>query len=245
MSFAERFNSIKNNAGNVDTSFEEKGTIGGVSKFKIEEDGVYDVVIDMVAFKESKASGSAWYDITFKTEGGAKINDKLFVLNKDGQPYNIDKNGQKKSTYGWNRMAALNFLTNGEWDGLPIPEEKEIMVYDYDLSAEVAKVVPIVPSMIGKALTVGIKMQLEDGYPDETVSRTVPTIRVFCDAISHQSATEKRSGIDASVINDFKKSIESNSEPIDKRVKSKANGNTTQPKTTSGSSAPTGFNFSK
>lgn len=242
MSFTELFNNIKNTAGDVDTSFEEKGTIGlGGNKFKIEEDGVYDVVIDMVTFEQSKSTSSAWYEVTFKTEGGAKIKDKLFVLNSDGKPYNIDKNGTKKSTYGWNRMASLNFLVNKEWDGLPVPEEKEIMIYNYDAKQEVPTVKPVVTSLVGKPVTITVKMQLEDGYPDATVSRTVPIIRNFLDPITSKTSTEERNGVEATAIDEFKKAIADKPEPIDKRDKSKGSSSSTP----SADAKPSGFSFSK
>jgi len=243
MSFADLFNEIKQNAGDgVDTTFEEKGSIGGNgNKFKVEEDGVYDVVVDMVTFEQSKSSSSAWYEVTFKTEDGAKIKDRLFVLNKDGKPYNIDKNGQKKSTYGWNRMASLNYLINSQWDGLPVPEEKEIMIYDYDAKQDVAVLKPVVTSLINKPVVITVKMKLEDGYPDATVERCVPTIRNFLHPITYKTSTEERTGAEAVAIDNFKKSIADKPEPIDERDKSKG-GNSTN---TSKSTEPSGFNFSK
>lgn len=244
--FADRFNNLKNQANDADTTFEEKGTIGSSgNKYKVEEDGIYNVVIDMVEFKDSMTTKSAWYEVTFKTETGAKIKNKMFVLNSDGQPYKIDKNGRKQSTYGWNKMASLNYLITDQWDGLPIPEEKEIMVYDYNSSSEVAKVVPIVPSLIGKPLTIAIKMILEDGYPDATQERLTPDVRLFLDPVSHQSSTEKRNNAEAKVVEDFKASIEKSPAPIDKREKSKGGSTTTSSTPAASTGAPAGFNFSK
>lgn len=237
MEFNEIFNKLKQEAGDVDTSFEEKGSIGGSkSKFKLTEDGVYNTVIDMVVFKNSKNTSSAWYEVTFKTEDGAKVTSKMFVLSADGLPYKIDKNGNKKSTYGWNRMAALNYLINNEWDGLPVPENKEIMVYDYDAKAEVLKELPIVTSLVGKPVTIAVKMQLEDGYPDATKSREIADIRNILDATTNQSATEKRNGANAQIIEDFKASIAKNPDPIDKRDKSKGGSSSAPDSGNTGSS---------
>jgi hypothetical protein len=242
MSFTDLFNQIKQEAGDVDTSFEEKGKIGtGGSKFKIEEDGIYEGIIDMVVFKNSQSTGSAWYDVTIKCDE-AKVSTKMFVLNKDGKPYNIDKNGQKKSTYGWNRMASLNYLINNEWDGLPVPEEKEVMVYDYEKGQEIAKKLPIVTSLIGKPVKIMVKMQLEDGYPDATQSRTIADVRGFLDSQTNQSSTEKRNGSTAQVCEDFNTSIAENPNPIDKRDKSK--GSSSDAPFDADKSKASGFNFS-
>lgn len=236
MEFNEIFAQIKKDAGDVDTSFEEKGSIGsGGSKFKITEDGVYDTVIDMVIFKNSKSSKSAWYEVTFKTEVGQKITSKMFVLTADGVPYKINDKGIKKSTFGWNRMAGLNYIVNNEWDGLPVPEEKDVMVYDYDKKSDVLQSLPVVTSLVGKPVTITVKMQLEDGYPDATVSREVPDIRNILDSTTKQSATEKRNGASAQVVEDFKKSIENNPDPIDKRDKSKGSSSEAAPSSTASS----------
>lgn len=239
--FNDLFNQIKTNAGDVDTSFEEKGSVSTGRKFKIDEDGVYDAVISGCVFTQSSSSQSAWYDLELKTEDGAKVKTKLFVLNRDGQPYNIDKNGQKKSTFGWNKMASLNYIVNGEWDGLPVPELKTVMVYDYDSQGEIAKELPIVTSLYDKPVTITVKMVQEDGYPDATQSRLVPDIRNFLDPVSRQTSTEKRMGKPAEAVEDFEKSIQDNPAPIDKRDKSK--GDTGASKPTSKADAP--FSFSK
>jgi len=211
MSFADRFAQIKQQAGDVDTSYEEKGTISSGKKFNIDEDGIYTVIVESAIFKESQSSGSAWYDITFKTEDDMKCQTKLFVLNRDGLPYNINDKGIKKSTFGWNKMASLNYILNGEWDGLPVPEEIEIEVYDKEANGRIAKLMPCAKSIMGKPLDIGVKMVLAD-------------VRIFLDAVSGQSSTEKRNGSPAQVKEDFIKSITEKPEPIDKRDKSKGNG---------------------
>ena len=242
-SFAEKFAAKKAAQQNVGAeSFEEKGSIGsGGSSFKIENDGVYTTLIDMVTFHQSASSEACWYEITLKTEEGQKVKTKLFVTNKDGDTFSIDKNGNKKVLAGNARMGGLNYLITGEWDGMPVPEEKEIMVYDHSVGGEVAKVVPIVTSLIGKPVTITVKMLIEDGYPDAMVSRTVPDIRNFLDPVTMKSATEKRNGTEAIVVEDFKEAIAKSPNPIDKRDKSKggstATADATKPKT--------GFGFSK
>jgi hypothetical protein len=171
---------------------------------------------------------------------GQKVKTKLFVTNKDGDTFSIDKNGNKKVLAGNARMGGLNYLITGEWDGMPVPEEKEIMVYDHSQGGEVAKVMPIVTSLIGKPVAITVKMIIEDGYPDAMVSRTTPDIRNFLDPVTMKSATEKRNGSEAIVVEDFKEAITKSSEPIDKRDKSKggktATADVTKPKT--------GFGFS-
>jgi len=240
-SFNEMFAAKKAAQANVEVeSFEEKGSIGsGGSSFKIENDGVYVTLIDMVTFHQSASSEACWYEITLKTEVGQKVKTKLFVTNKDGDTFSIDKNGNKKVLAGNARMGGLNFLINGEWDGMPVPEEKEIMVYNHSQGGEVAKVMPIVTSLIGKPVAITVKMIIEDGYPDAMVSRTTSDIRNFLDPVTMKSATEKRNGSEATVVKEFKEAITKSSEPIDKRDKSKG-GKTA---TTDATKPKTGFGF--
>lgn len=224
MSFADKFKALKasqDEVASVVEQYEEKGSIGGGKKFSIDEDGVYVTLIDMVTWNESKNSASCWYELTLKTEDERKIRTKMFVINKDGLTYRVDEDGRTRNNPDFSRMAGINFIVNGEWDGLPVPEEREVMVYDYDAKAEIAKTIPIVPSLIGKPVAITVKMVLEDGYPDETVSRTVAEIRNFLDPVDFKSATELREGKDAQVVEDFKKSIEKSPAPLDKRKKSK------------------------
>ena len=245
MSFADKFKALKAQAAQTVEveEFEEKGTIGGGKSFKIENDGVYVALIDMVSWHESKSSGSAWYEIKLKTEDGQRLNTKLFVLNKDGKTADVDKDGRLRNTVGFNRMCGLNYIVTGEWDGLPVPETKEVMVYDHSVNSEVAKEMQIVTSLIGKPVAVTVKMQLEDGYPDATVERLVPEIRNILDAVTLQSATEKRKGESAKVVEDFKAAIEKSPAPIDKRDKSKGGASTTS--TTASSTPAKSFGFSK
>lgn len=226
MSFVEKFKQIKAQQEAVATTatdYEEKGTIGGGNKFHIEEDGVYTAIVDMVIFKESTTSKACWYELTLKTEQNQKLKTNLYVINKDGLTYHIDKAGATRNNPDYSRMAGLNYILTGQWDGLPQPEMRQVMLYDYSLKAEVEKEVPIVTNMIGKPVAITVKMVLEDGYPDETVSRTVPEIRNFLDPIEHKTATELRNGLEAKVVEDFKESIAKNPNPIDKRNKSKGN----------------------
>lgn len=243
--FADKFKSLKaaQVTDNVE-AYEEKGTIGsGGSKFKIEEDGVYTVLVDMVTFHESKSSKSCWYELTLKTEGGAKIKQKMFVINSDGLISRVDKDGRTRQNPDYARMSGINFLLTGEWDGLPNIEEREVMVYDHSAGAEIAKTLPIVPSFIGKPLAVTVKMLLEDGYPDATQSRLVPDIRNFLDPVTLKSATETRNNSEATVVEQFKESIAKNSAPIDKRDKSKGNNAGSQASAPRPSSSS--FSFSK
>ena len=201
----------------------EMGDCYQIILFKIEEDGVYTVLVDMVTFHESKSSKSCWYELTLKTEGGAKLKQKMFVINSDGLISRVDKDGRTRQNPDYARMSGINFLLTGEWDGLPNIEEREVMVYDHSVGSEVAKTLPIVPSFIGKPLAVTVKMLLEDGYPDATQSRLVPDIRNFLDPVTLKSATETRNNSEAVVVEQFKESIAKNSAPIDKRDKSKGN----------------------
>lgn len=247
MSFADKFKTLKaqqDEVASVVEDFEEKGSIGGGKKFVIDEDGVYVTLIDMVSFHESKNGASCWYELTLKTEDERKIRTKLFVINKDGLTYRVDQDGRTRNNPDFSRMSGINFIVNGEWDGLPVPEEREIMVYDYEAKAEVAKTMPIVPSLIGKPIAITVKMVLEDGYPDATVSRTTAEIRNFLDPVDLKSATEMRTGSDAKVVEDFKASIAKNPDPIDKRDKSKG-GSTATSSSEPAKKPTTSFGFSK
>lgn len=246
--FADKFKALKasqDEVASVVEQYEEKGSIGGGKKFSIDEDGVYVALIDMVTWNESKNGASCWYELTLKTEDERKIRTKMFVINKDGLTYRVDKEGRTRNNPDFSRMAGINFIVNGEWDGLPVPEEREVMVYDYDARTEIAKTMPIVPSLIGKPIGIAVKMVLEDGYPDETVSRTVAEIRNFLDPVDFKSATELREGKDAQVVEDFKKSIEKSPAPLDKRKKSKDGATASTTSNAPKKPAAGSFGFSK
>ena len=151
MSFADKFKALKAQQDEVVAQdYEEKGSIGGGKKFSIDADGVYTTIIDMATFHESKSTQSCWYELTLKTEDGQKIKTNMYVINKDGLTYRVDQDGRTRNNPDFSRMAGLNFIVNGEWDGLPTPELREIMVYDYEAKADVAKEMPVVTSLIGK-----------------------------------------------------------------------------------------------
>lgn len=246
MSFADKFKALKAQQDEVVAQdYEEKGSIGGGKKFSIDADGVYTTIIDMATFHESKSTQSCWYELTLKTEDGQKIKTNMYVINKDGLTYRVDQDGRTRNNPDFSRMAGLNFIVNGEWDGLPTPELREIMVYDYEAKADVAKEMPVVTSLIGKPVAITVKMTLEDGYPDATVSRTKAEIRNFLDPVDNKSATEMREGKDAQVVEDFKASIAKSPAPIDKRDKSKGETLSGSATTTAAKPASSSFSFSK
>lgn len=240
MSLLAKLNAIKEEAGVEPVELEEfeENVVAkdrGASTFKIEEAGTYDAVIDMVVVKEVQEA--MVYEVTFKLEDGPTIKESYWTTDmQSGKTYKVNKDGKKQTLFGWNKMGALNYLVNDEWNGTPDFEEKEITMYDFDTSKDVQKNAFVATSLIGKPVGITVQMSKQDGYPDATVEKIKPVVVSCFDPVTGKYANEKKYGKEPASIATFKDALENGTLPVlDKRKKSKGATASSGDKKSSGS----------
>ncbi len=178
------------------------------------QSGVYTTTIKM-AYMLTSSGGAKGIALDLQTETGAYHNETIYITSgtaKGGKNYYVSKSGEKVVLPGMQRIDSLAKLTTGDSFGKQLIEKKSIEVYDFDQKARIVKDMPVVTSLLGKVLKVGIlnkrsnkNIQGDNGKwgPSPTnEDRVFSEIdRVFNEV--GQTTTELAAGADASFINQW------------------------------------------
>ena len=120
--------------------------------------GIYPMIIDMAYMTKSQGGADA-VNLVCKTQNGREMKQTIYITNRKGEPFYIDKtSGDKRYLPGYNQMNSICDLV-GAVDiatAATTAEEKTVKIWDYDAKKELPKSVPVLTSMMGKKIVLGI-----------------------------------------------------------------------------------------
>lgn len=153
----------------------EKDVIGGS---RVLESGLQNLTIK-VAYGGHSSGGAKFLQLVAVTDDNQEYRETLYVTNKKGENFYLDKGGSKVYLPGFNIAEGLCALTAGKHLSQCTFENKVVNVYDYDQKRDIPTNVPVCMDLIGKRITAGIIKQ--------TVNKTVKDAQG-----NYQPTNEKR-----------------------------------------------------
>jgi hypothetical protein len=145
--------------------------------------GVHNMTIEM-AYLEESSGGALAVVLKLVSPTGATLNTKEYVTSgrdKGQKHYYIDKqSGAQKYLPSFVTMNDIARLTTDQELFQLVPEDKTVMIRNFDLKKDVPTTKSVITDLIGKEVTVGVTATMEDQYKAPTQSRTVYSIdKVF------------------------------------------------------------------
>jgi hypothetical protein len=191
-------------------------SIGGSGLFLSE---LYDATVDM-AYIEKSQHGATGVVMHFKTDNNRYYRETLWVTNREGK-HIWNKNGRSGYLPGFVLFDEMCVhMTGKEASEMPAPETKTIKVYNFDEKKDMATEKPVLVSLLGQRVKLGITQFKEDHYKDANTWAEKNSIdKVFgIDGItvSEKAAGLTESGFSAKWLEKYKDTV------VDKRKQSKA-----------------------
>lgn len=135
-----------------------KDTLGG--GYSVLPSDVYTALIKMAYLGTSKG-GAAFIDFEFKLDNDSTHKERIYVSSGDakGNSNQYERNGKKYYLPGFVVADDIAAVTTGHLlaDQNDSVEDKIVKVYEFDAKGEVDKEVPVITSLIGKKLKLGIR----------------------------------------------------------------------------------------
>ena len=150
----------------------EKDVLGGGGSLL--ETGVYDFTIEM-AYASKSAGGAAALNVHLKSDSGATLRKAIYVTNKKGENFYIGKDGQKAYLPGFLLATNLCLLTVKKELHQVTPEDKTIMLYDFDAKKELPTKAKVLVDLIGQRVTVSIVKEVVDKTAKQGDGSYAPT----------------------------------------------------------------------
>ena len=138
--------------------------------------GIYPVTIDMAYMSKSKKGADA-VNFVFKTAEGKEMKETIYVTNRKGETFYIDKKDQsKKYLPGYNQVNAVCALAADSTLGAVAgnAEELVIKIWDFDARADINTSVPVLTDLIGKRVVIGIHNIKENKNVEKSPGEWVP-----------------------------------------------------------------------
>lgn len=225
------FNDLKN-----DGLIEQEDRVGGGS-FSVPSN-IYLATIKMAYGGVSKA-GAKFVRFIFDLDG-KEFSETLYVTNKDGKNWYLDKNNGKAPLPGFTHVENICMMANET----PLSEQdmdtKIVKAYDPEAGKETNQEVPALVDLIGKKVALGILLQIEDKYNAPGETREVNRISAVFHADTKQTLNEAKGGKDATF---WDKWLEAN-EGKTRDISGKSSGSSS-PTRSSGSSDSSGSKRTK
>lgn len=149
---------------------DEKDVLGGGGLF---ETGVYDFIIEM-AYASKSAGGAAALNVHLKSDSGQTIRKAIYVTNKKGENF-YTKDGQKSYLPGFLLATNLCLLTLKKELHQVTPEDKTIMLYDFDAKKELPTKAKVLVDLIGQRVTASIVKEVVDKTAKQGDGSYAPT----------------------------------------------------------------------
>ena len=149
----------------------EKDVLGGGAA--LIETGVYNFTIEM-AYASTAASGAKALNLHLKADSGETVCKAIYVTNKKGENY-YTKGGQKSYLPGFLLATNLCLLTVRQELHQVTPEEKTIMLYDFDAKRELPTKAKVLVDLIGTRVTASIVKEIVDKTVKQADGTYVPT----------------------------------------------------------------------
>lgn len=161
--------------GNLSTEGHEEVTdrLGGGGTF---ESGFYMATVKLAY--AGKAQNSNAQSVTIHLDiGGREYRETLWVTNKQGENFYIDKNDstKKHSLPGFVTVDDFCLLTTGHGLVDQTFEDKVVKLYDFEQKKDMPQNVPVLIDVIGKEIGVGLIKQIVDKNVKDSSGNYVPS----------------------------------------------------------------------
>ncbi|MGV8863226.1 MAG: hypothetical protein ACOH2T_18930 [Pseudomonas sp.] len=163
---------MSNPFANLDTTGVEdaKDFLGGGG---VLDSDVYPGTIKM-AFTGVSEKGAKFLALQFVSDAGQNFRETIYVTNRSGEIF-WERNGKKNPLPGYTTANDLALLATGVGLGDQEIEDKVVSLYNFDAKEEVPTKVPVVTSLLGKRIKLGILRQLEDKNVKNDAGDYVPS----------------------------------------------------------------------
>jgi hypothetical protein len=140
---------------------ETQDRIGG--GFQPRETDAYDMNITM-AYAGKSQGGAQSVTLLGQLNDGREYRETLWVTNKKGENYFLNKDDPTKKVGlpGFTIVEEICLVTTDAPLSAQPTEEKLVKIYDYEQKKEVPTNVPVLTSLIGQTVTLGIGKVLEN-----------------------------------------------------------------------------------
>jgi len=137
-------------------------TVGG-SKFGPVESGIYAATIEY-AYLKPTAGGSLGMHMEFKLDDGSVYRESIYLTKRTGENFYVDKEDSSKKHFLPGYITADSIALLGAQKSISEMDtsDKIIKLYDFDQKKEIPTTVPMLTSLIGKTVKLGIIKRLED-----------------------------------------------------------------------------------
>jgi hypothetical protein len=143
----------------MDDSIQEDGDILG--GFSVLDSNLYDFAVE-VAYLDKSEHGAMSFNIHGADKNGNRLRQTLWITNRNGENFYINKNGGKRYLPGFTHANNICLLTVGK-DLVDIePEEKAIKLYDFETRQEIPIKKAVLTDLIGTEITLGMLKVVED-----------------------------------------------------------------------------------
>ena len=178
--------------------------LGGYRPF---ETGIYTGIIKM-AYAGKAASGAQNVTILFES-GGREYRETIYVTNKNGENWFLNKEDKSKKVPlpGFTTVEDICLAATGVPLAEQDVEDKMVKIYDMEAKKELPKSVPVIVSLLGKEVSLGIVKNLENKstkngngeYVPTAEERTTNTIEKVFNTATKLTVPEARQGLEAGV----------------------------------------------
>ncbi len=136
----------------------------------------YDATIKLAYAGKSKG-GATSLSIVAEMPGGKEYKETLWVTNKKGENFFLNKqdNSKKVPLPGFTVADDICLCTTEKPLADQDTEDKVVNIYDFDAKKELPTSVPVLTELLGKVVTLGVLKQLEDKTKDDGQGNYVPT----------------------------------------------------------------------
>ena len=134
----------------------EKDTLGGGG---VRESGVYDFIIKQAYLTESTGEAIA-VNLSMEDVDGGKFKQQIYISSGKAKgkkfTYTDKRTGDERPLPGYSQVNSICSLATDLDFGSIDPEDKVVMVYDFDQKKEVPTQVPVIMELINAPITLGI-----------------------------------------------------------------------------------------
>lgn len=150
---------------------QEKDVLGGSRTL---ETAIYDFEIKMAYVTVSKGGAKA-VNLTLETATKQTLRSTIYITNKEGKNFYVDKQNQKNYLPGFSLINNLAALTAEKFLQNITPEDKVIPIYDFDQKKELPTKVPVLVELLGKRVSAAVFKEVVDKTAKQTDGSYAPT----------------------------------------------------------------------
>ena len=166
------------------------------------ESDIYEATI-VAPYVTHSASGAMAINLIAKI-GEREYRETFYVTNREGKNYYLNQNNKKCPLPGFTIVNDLCLIGSEQPLSEQTTEDKVLKLYDFESKSEVNKTVPVITSLIGKKVALGILKRIEnkrvkegDTYVDSAETRTYNAVDKIFHPELHVTVAEAMHNKDA------------------------------------------------